>query len=151
MRAIVLEIPGKPLRETELPEPEPGPGQVRVRVEACGVCRTDLHIVAGELREPKLPLVLGLQIVGVVDAVGDECQGLARSLGPGSVGAADALPAEPRDGAMVVAPVGALVPAALRALGRGGVVICAGTLMSAIPSFPNALLWEERAIRSDAS
>src|SRR5207248_327423 len=71
MRAIVLEIPGKPLRETELPEPEPGPGQVRVRVEACGVCRTDLHIVDGELREPKLPLVLGHQIVGVVDAVGD--------------------------------------------------------------------------------
>src|SRR5436309_2568665 len=71
MRAIVLGIPGKPLRETELPEPEPGPGQVRVRVEACGVCRTDLHIVDGELREPKLPLVLGHQIVGVVDAVGD--------------------------------------------------------------------------------
>src|SRR5437763_6366964 len=71
MRAIVSEIPGKPLRETELPEPEPGPGQVRVRVEACGVCRTDLHIVDGELREPKLPLVLGHQIVGVVDAVGD--------------------------------------------------------------------------------
>src|SRR5436190_4093952 len=77
MRAIVLEIPGKPLRETELPEPEPGPGQVRVRVEACGVCRTDLHIVDGELRQPKLPLVLGHQIVGTVDAVADGVAGVA--------------------------------------------------------------------------
>ena len=64
---MVLDSPGQPLRETELPEPEPGPGQVRVRVEACAVCRTDLHIVDGELSEPKLPLVLGHQIVGVVD------------------------------------------------------------------------------------
>src|SRR5947199_2029072 len=71
MRAFVLEIPGSPLRETELREPEPGTGQVRVRVEACGVCRTDLHITDGELREPKLPLVLGHQIVGVVDAAGE--------------------------------------------------------------------------------
>src|SRR5438094_8822799 len=70
MRAIVLEIPGSPLRETELPEPEPGTGQVRLRVEACGVCRTDLHIVDGALTEPTLPLVPGHQIVGVVDAAG---------------------------------------------------------------------------------
>ena len=276
MRAIVLEIPGKPLRETELPEPEPGPGQVRVRVEACGVCRTDLHIVDGELREPKLPLVLGHQIVGVVAAVGDgvelaagervgvpwlgwtdgdcrfcrsgrenlclrarftgyhldggyaeaavadarycfrppddqpalqlapllcagligyrslrlagdgerlglygfgasahivaqvarhqgrrvfaftragddESQVLARSLGAEWVGASDELPPEPLDAAIVFAPVGALVPAALRALDRGGVVICAGIHMSDIPSFPYELLWEERAIRSVAN
>ena len=276
MRAIVLEIPGKPLRETELPEPEPGPGQVRVRVEACGVCRTDLHIVDGELREPKLPLVLGHQIVGVVDAVGDgvelaagervgvpwlgwtdgdcrfcrsgrenlclrarftgyhvdggygeaavadgrycfrlpgdqsalqlapllcagligyrslrlagdgerlglygfgasahivaqvarhqgrrvfaftragddEGQELARSLGAEWAGASDELPPEPLDAAIVFAPVGALVPAALRALDRGGVVICAGIHMSDIPSFPYELLWEERAIRSVAN
>ena len=276
MRAIVLEIPGKPLRETELPEPEPGPGQVRVRVEACGVCRTDLHIVDGELREPKLPLVLGHQIVGVVDAAGegvdlamgervgipwlgwtdgdcrfcrsrrenlclrarftgyhldggyaeaavadarycfrlpddqpalqlapllcagligyrslrlagdgerlglygfgasahivaqvarhqgrrvfaftragdDESQVLARSLGAEWVGASDELPPEPLDAAIVFAPVGALVPAALRALDRGGVVICAGIHMSDIPSFPYELLWEERAIRSVAN
>ncbi|MGZ6728801.1 MAG: alcohol dehydrogenase catalytic domain-containing protein, partial [Gaiellaceae bacterium] len=71
MRALVLDAPGQPLREAELPDPEPGPGQVRVRVEACGVCRTDLHIVDGELTEPKLPLVLGHQIVGIVDAVGE--------------------------------------------------------------------------------
>jgi alcohol dehydrogenase, propanol-preferring len=73
MRAMVLDSPGSPLREAELPEPEPGPGQLRLRVEACGVCRTDLHVVDGELAEPKLPLVLGHQIVGVVDAVGDGC------------------------------------------------------------------------------
>src|SRR5213082_1658179 len=276
MRAIVLEIPGKPLRETELPEPEPGPGQVRVRVEACGVCRTDLHIVDRELTEPKLPLVLGHQIVGVVDAAGDEvelaagervgvpwlgwtdgdcrfcrsgrenlclrarftgyhldggyaeaavadarycfrlpddqpalqlapllCAGLigyrslrlagdgerlglygfgasahivaqvarhqgrrvfaftragddesqvlARSLGAEWVSASDELPPELLDAAIVFAPVGALVPAALRALDRGGVVICAGIHMSDIPSFPYELLWEERAIRSVAN
>ena len=67
---MVLREPGSPLLPETLPLPEPGPGEVRVRVEACGVCRTDLHIVDGELREPKLPLVLGHQIVGVVDAVG---------------------------------------------------------------------------------
>ena len=62
---MVLDVPGEPLREADLPEPEPGPGQLRVRVEACAVCRTDLHIVDGELPEPKLPLVLGHQIVGI--------------------------------------------------------------------------------------
>src|SRR6266508_2257528 len=61
---MVLDAPGSPLREADLLVPEPGPGQVRLRVRACGVCRTDLHIVDGELREPKLPLVLGHQIVG---------------------------------------------------------------------------------------
>jgi propanol-preferring alcohol dehydrogenase len=276
MRAIVLEIPGSPLRETELPEPEPGPGQVRVRVEACGVCRTDLHVVDGELTEPKLPLVLGHQIVGVVDQAGDgveraagdrvgipwlgwtdgdcrfcrsgrenlcerarftgyhldggyaeaavadarycfrlpddqpalqlapllcagligyrslrlvadaerlglygfgasahivaqvalhqgrrvfaftragdsESQELARSLGAEWAGASDELPPEPLDAAIVFAPVGALVPAALRALDRGGVVVCAGIHMSDIPSFPYELLWEERSVRSVAN
>ena len=71
MRAMVLERPGSSLVARELPEPEPGPGQLRVRVEACGVCRTDLHVLDGELPDPKLPLVLGHQIVGVVDACGD--------------------------------------------------------------------------------
>jgi propanol-preferring alcohol dehydrogenase len=71
MRAMVFDAPGVPLREAELPEPEPGAGQIRVRVEACGVCRTDLHVVDGELPDPKLPLVVGHQIVGVVDAVGE--------------------------------------------------------------------------------
>jgi propanol-preferring alcohol dehydrogenase len=67
---MVLEVPGKELRLQELPDPEPGEGQVRIRVAACGVCRTDLHVVDGELDEPKLPLVLGHQIVGTVDAPG---------------------------------------------------------------------------------
>ncbi|MGZ4258088.1 MAG: zinc-dependent alcohol dehydrogenase family protein [Gaiellaceae bacterium] len=276
MRALVLDAPGQPLREAELPDPEPGPGQVRVRVEACGVCRTDLHIVDGELTEPKLPLVLGHQIVGIVDAVGegvelaagervgvpwlgwtdgdcrfcrsgrenlclnarftgyhldggyaeaavadarycfllpgdqpalqlapllcagligyrslrlagdgerlglygfgasahivaqvarhqgrrvfaftragdDESQELARSLGAEWAGSSDELPPEPLDAAIVFAPVGALVPAALRALDRGGAVVCAGIHMSDIPSFPYELLWEERSIRSVAN
>src|SRR6186997_2844725 len=66
MRAMVLDAAGTPLRPADLPEPEPGPGQVVLRVGACGVCRTDLHIVDGELAEPKLPLVLGHQVVGDV-------------------------------------------------------------------------------------
>jgi propanol-preferring alcohol dehydrogenase len=272
---MVLDAPGRPLREAELPEPEPGPGQLRVRVEACGVCRTDLHVVDGELPDPKLPLVLGHQIVGTVDAVGDgvelavgervgvpwlgwtdgdcrfcrsrrenlceqarftgytldggyaeaavadarfcfrlpessalqlapllcagligyrslrlagdgerlglygfgssahivaqvarhqgrrvfaftragdsESQELARSLGAEWAGSSDELPPEPLDAAIVFAPVGALVPAALRALDRGGVVVCAGIHMSDIPSFPYELLWEERAVRSVAN
>jgi propanol-preferring alcohol dehydrogenase len=273
---MVLDSPGEPLRAAEVPEPEPGPGQVRVRVEACGVCRTDLHIVDGELAEPKLPLVLGHQIVGVVDkaedgaevevgsrigipwlgwtdglcrfcqsgrenlcdrgrftgyhidggyaelAVADmrfclpvpegyssihaapllcagligyralrlagdaqrlglygfgasahlvaqvarwqgrrvfaftregdaEGQELARSLGVEWAGASGEAPPEHLDAAIVFAPVGALVPLALRALDKGGVVVCAGIHMSDIPSFPYELLWEERAVRSVAN
>src|SRR6266536_668820 len=70
MRAMVLDKQREPLRLAELPEPEPGPGQVLVRVRVCGVCRTDLHVVDGDLHEPKLPLVIGHQIVGTVDAAG---------------------------------------------------------------------------------
>src|SRR2546428_13522905 len=66
MRAMVLDRPGTPLREAELPDPTPGPGQIRLHVRACAVCRTDLHIVAGELPHPKLPLVLGHQVGGEV-------------------------------------------------------------------------------------
>ena len=72
MRAMVLETVGLPLRELEWPRPLPGPGQVRLRVRACGVCRTDLHVVDGELAHPKLPLVLGHEIVGLVDARGED-------------------------------------------------------------------------------
>src|SRR5215510_6439207 len=71
MRAMVLDSPGRPLREADLPEPEPGPGQVRVRVQACAVCRTDLHVADGELPDPKLPLVLGHEIVGTVEEKGE--------------------------------------------------------------------------------
>lgn len=72
MRAMQLEAPGRPLRLVDLPKPKPGPGQVRIKVLACGVCRTDLHVVDGELPHPKLPLVPGHEIVGRIDAVGPE-------------------------------------------------------------------------------
>src|SRR5688500_17413824 len=68
---MVLDRPGSPLAERELPDPDPGPGQLLLRVRACGVCRTDLHVVAGELAEPKLPLVPGHQVVAEVVATGD--------------------------------------------------------------------------------
>ncbi|AEW17784.1 hypothetical protein P053_00792 [Brucella abortus 01-4165] len=70
MKAMVLEKPGQPLVLVERPDPLPGPGQIRLKVEACAVCRTDLHVVDGELERPKLPLVPGHEIVGVIDAVG---------------------------------------------------------------------------------
>jgi propanol-preferring alcohol dehydrogenase len=268
MRAMLLDEPGQPLREAELSEPQPGPGQLLVRVHACAVCRTDLHIVDGELPRPKLPLVLGHQIVGTVVgeerrigipwlgwtdgdcrfcradrenlcdnarftgydqdggyaeyAVADErfclalpdeyldpevapllCAGLigyralrlagdgvrlglygfgasahiiaqvarhqgrrvfaftrpgdgegqqfARDLGAEWAGGSDERPPEDLDAAIIFAPVGELVPAALRVLTKGGVVVCAGIHMSDIPSFPYELLWEERVLRSVAN
>ena len=267
MRAMVLETPGQPLREAELPDPEPGPGQVLLEVRACAVCRTDLHIVDGELTQPKLPLVLGHQIVGVAGdgrrlgvpwlgwtdgecrycrsgrenlcdrarftgyqldggyaelAVADErycfplpkaysdqevapllCAGLigyralraagdAERLGLYGFGASahivaqvarhqgrrvfafvragdeqaadfalelgaewagDSLdrPPEELDAAIIFAPVGELVPAALAATAKGGTVVCAGIHMSDIPSFAYELLWGERVVRSIAN
>jgi propanol-preferring alcohol dehydrogenase len=274
---MVLERPGRPLLLQELPVPEPGPGQVLLRIRACGVCRTDLHIVAGELPGPKLPLVLGHQIVGEVVRAGpganrfvpgqrvgvpwlgwtcgecrycrsgrenlcdrarftgytldggfaeytvaderycfpipagypDEqaapllCAGLigyralrfageaqrlgfygfgaaahiltqvavwqgrtvyaftrpgdlesqvfARELGAVWAGGSDESPPEQLEAALIFAPVGALVPQALRAVEKGGIVVCAGIHMSDIPSFPYAWLWEERVIRSVAN
>jgi propanol-preferring alcohol dehydrogenase len=268
MRAMLLDRPGQPLREAELSEPEPGPGQLLVRVHACAVCRTDLHIVDGELTRPKLPLVLGHQVVGTVvgeerrigipwlgwtdgdcrycrsdrenlcdnarftgydldggyaeyvvaderfflalpDEYGDlevapllcagligyralrlagdgvrlglygfgasahiiaqvakhegrrvfaftrpgdgEGQQFARELGAEWAGGSDERPPEALDAAIIFAPVGELVPAALGALAKGGVVVCAGIHMSDIPSFPYELLWEERVLRSVAN
>jgi propanol-preferring alcohol dehydrogenase len=277
MRAMVLDEQRAPLRAADVPEPRPGPGQVLVRVQACGVCRTDLHIVDGELTEPKLPLVPGHQIVGTVEAVGEgggrfepgtrvgipwlgwtcgECrycrsgrenlcerarftgydvdggyaemaaaderfcfpippgypdlqaapllcagligyrslrlcgdaerigfygfgasahilcqvaayqgrrvfaftregdeegQAFARQLGAEWAGPATSPPPEPLDAAIVFAPAGQLVPAALRASAPGGTVVCAGIHMSDIPSFPYEILWGERAIRSVAN
>jgi propanol-preferring alcohol dehydrogenase len=265
---MVLDAAGRALREADLPEPVPGDGEVLVRIAACGVCRTDLHIVDGELAEPKLPLVPGHQAVGRVVgsgkrvgipwlgwtcgecrycrsgrenlcdravftgygrdggyaelAVADErfcvpipaaysdvqaapllCAGLigyralrlagdaerlglygfgasahivaqvarhegrrvfaftragddagqafARSLGVEWAGASDELPPEELDAAIIFAPVGALVPTALRATAKSGVVVCAGIHMSDIPSFPYELLWGERAVRSVAN
>jgi len=77
MRAMVLRARGETLEATEIPTPEPGPGQVLIRVAACGVCRTDLHVLDGELPEPKLPLVLGHQVVGPVEALGPGVEDLA--------------------------------------------------------------------------
>jgi propanol-preferring alcohol dehydrogenase len=264
---MVLDVAGRPLREAELPDPEPKPGQVLLRVRACGVCRTDLHVLDGELSNPKLPLVLGHQIVGIAedgrrlgvpwlgwtdgdcpyctsgrenlcdralftgydldggyaelavaderyclpvpDGYGDEeaapllCAGLigyrslrmagdaerlglygfgasahivaqvarhqgrrvfaftkpgdtpgqafARELGAEWTGGSDETPPDELDAAILFAPVGGLVPVALAALAKGGVVVCAGIHMSDIPSFPYELLWGERQVRSVAN
>jgi propanol-preferring alcohol dehydrogenase len=265
---MVLEAPGRPLVERELPRPEPEPGQVLVTVRACGVCRTDLHVADGDLRDPKLPLVLGHQIVGRVDGSGERigipwlgwtdgdcrycstgrenlcdngrfmgydldggyaeyaavderfcfaipddysdehaapllCAGLigyrslrlagdgerlglygfgssahiilqvarhqgrrvfvftrpgdedgqrfARELGADWAGGSDETPPEELDAAIVFAPVGALVPVALRATAKGGTVVCAGIHMTDIPEFPYELLWGERVLRSVAN
>ena len=75
MKAMVLDSPGTPLRMTDLPDPRPGAGQIAVAVSACGVCRTDLHLVDGDLSEPKLPIVPGHEIVGRVSALGDGVKG----------------------------------------------------------------------------
>ena len=277
MRGMQLRRPGEPLIPVEMPDPQPGPGEVRVRVSACGVCRTDLHVVDGELPDPKLPVIPGHEIVGQIDAAGagtealrsgmrvgipwlgstcgvcayctrgqenlcdrplftgytrdggyatqvladarfvvplppdgDDaatapllCAGLigwrslriagegrklglygfgaaahiiaqvarwqgrdvfaftrpgdiagqdfARKLGAGWAGGSDAQPPEPLDCAIIFAPVGALVPTALKAVRKGGRVVCAGIHMSDIPSFPYRLLWEERQIVSVAN
>jgi len=277
MRAMVLEEAGRPLELRELPASEPGPGAVALEVLACGVCRTDLHILDGELDQPKLPLILGHQIVGRVktrgpgaerftggqrvgvpwlgwtcghcryclsgrenlcpearftgyqidggyaeETVADErfcfplgddftdldaapllCAGLigyralrmtgeaervgfygfgsaahilaqvlrhqgrrlfaftrpgdekgqefARKLGAEWAGGSDEMPPEPLDAAILFAPVGELVPAALAASAPGATVVSAGIHMSDIPSFPYELLWHERSVRSVAN
>lgn len=277
MRAMILKAQGQPLEETELPDPTPKPGQVLIKVNTCGVCRTDLHVVDGDLTEPELPIIPGHQIVGrVVEAgegvagfspgdrvgvpwlgwscgecefcksgrenlckearytgyhihggfaeltVADErfcfpipeeypdlqaapllCAGLigyrayrmtgearklgfygfgaaahiliqvarhenrevyaftregdtksrefARKLGAVWAGASHEAPPESLDAAIIFAPVGELVPIALRAVDKGGVVVCAGIYMSDIPSFPYSILWGERIVRSVAN
>ena len=277
MKAMILKAPGQLLEPVELPKPEPEPGQLQIRIKACGVCRTDLHVVDGELTEPKLPIIPGHQIVGNIEkfggdqsrfSVGDRvgvpwlgwscghcdyclrgrenlcdmarytgyqidggfaeycvaderfcfpipesypdlqaapllCAGLigyralrmtgdARRLGfygfgaaahiliqvaryqgsdvyaftrPGDdagqqfaiglgakwAGASDNPPPVSLDAAIIFAPVGSLVPAALRVVAKGGIVVCAGIHMSDIPSFPYSLLWGERTIRSVAN
>jgi propanol-preferring alcohol dehydrogenase len=274
---MLLDAPRRLLRPAELPAPQAGPDQVVLRVAACGVCRTDLHVVDGELPDPKLPLVLGHEVVGTVAergerverfAVGDRvgvpwlgwtcgvcrycrsgrenlcdqarftgystdggyaefaaadqryafhlppdyadaeaapllCAGLigyralvlagdaprlglygfgaaahiiiqvarhqgrevyaftrpgdrdsqafARSLGAAWAGASDQPPPAELDAAILFAPVGALVPASLAAVARGGTVVCAGIHMSDVPSFPYRLLWGERTVRSVAN
>jgi propanol-preferring alcohol dehydrogenase len=277
MRAMLLKSPGRSLECADVPKPRPAAGQLLVRVTACAVCRTDLHVIDGELPEPKLPLILGHEIVGQVAEVGANvgdfrigervgipwlgwtcgkckfcrserenlclrarftgytidggyaeytvadarfcfripdayddvaaapllCAGLigyrclrkagdarrlgiygfgaaahiiaqvaqhqgrevfafttpgdttaqqfARRLGAKWAGGSDEAPPETLDAAIIFAPVGALVPAALRVLERGGVVVCGGIHMSDIPSFPYRDLWEERTICSVAN
>ena len=277
MRAMVLEKIATPLALRDVPEPKAGGGQLLVRVGVCAVCRTDLHIVDGELPDPKLPLILGHQIVGRVKEIGESvngfsiddrvgipwlgwtdgdcsycrsnrenlcdkgkftgynidggyaeftvadarycfhlpneyddgdlapllCAGMlgyrsyrktgdakrlgiygfgnaahliaqvalyekkevyaftrpgdeagqkeARLLGAVWAGGSDEMPPEKLDAAIIFAPVGALVPIALRALAKGGVIVCGGIHMSDIPSFPYVDLWNERVISSVAN
>jgi propanol-preferring alcohol dehydrogenase len=277
MKAMLLEAPRTPLRLGEVPMPEPAPSQLRIKVAACGVCRTDLHVVDGDLTEPKLPIIPGHEIVGHVDKVGTHvtrfaagdrvgipwlghtcgacpycrsghenlcdhpgftgyqidggyaeyavadadycfpipdglgdveaapllCAGLigyrtlrmagpcrtigiygfgaaahivaqvarhegmetyaftrpgdtqaqrfARELGCAWAGGSDERPPALLDAALVFAPVGGLVPLALEAVKKGGVVVLGGIHMSDIPSMPYRLLWEERIVRTVAN
>ena len=277
MRAMVLDNPQQPLQLRDVPRPTLGAGQLLVRVSSCAVCRTDLHVVDGELPDPKLPLIPGHQIVGRVEEIGKGveefsvrdrvgipwlgwtdgecaycrsnrenlcdnarftgytidggyaeftvadarfcfrlpdryndveaapllCAGLlgyralrktgeahrlgiygfgnaarliaqvafyqgrelfaftrpgdkasqeaAKKLGAKWAGGSDEIPPEKLDAAIVFVSVGPLVPAALRALAKGGIVVCGGIHMSDIPSFPYAALWGERAICSVAN
>ncbi len=277
MYAMVLKKIGALLEWTELPDPQPGPGEIAMEVSACGVCRTDLHVVDGELPNPQVPMIPGHEIVGRVSALGDGVTGLqvgervgipwlghtcgvcrycleqrenlcdhplftgytrnggfathaiadarfafplgeaggdiglapllcagligwralsiagagkrlglygfggaahilaqvaqgrgwtvfaftrpgdatsqafARSLGVSWAGGSEQRPPEPLDAAIIFAPVGQLVPAALLAVGKGGRVVCAGIYMSDIPSFAYELLWEERQLVSVAN
>ncbi|MBA4790897.1 MAG: zinc-dependent alcohol dehydrogenase family protein [Rhizobiales bacterium] len=277
MRAMILRRTGRPLEPVEMPDPTPGPGEVQIRVTACGICRTDLHLIDGELPQARLPVIPGHEIVGRVGVLGagvtnlkvgervgvgwlghtcqhcaycrsgrenlcDDplftgcsrnggfathtvadarfvyplgemqedalvapllCAGLigwrslvmtgsaktvgiygfgaaghiilqvarwqgrrvfvftkpgdtaaqdfARSLGAAWVGGSDEAPPQPLDAAIIYAPAGELVPAALRAVAKGGRVVCGGIHMSDIPSFPYADLWGERQILSVAN
>jgi propanol-preferring alcohol dehydrogenase len=277
MHAMVLRAPRTALLPVEMAEPVPGPGEIRVRVAACGVCRTDLHVVDGDLPNPKLPIIPGHEIVGRVEALGAAVDGLrigervgipwlghscgacpycgegrenlcdaplftgytrdggfashaiadarfafplgerggdqelapllcagligwrslvlagaakrlglygfgaaahilaqaaawqgrrvyaftrrgdlasqsfARSLGAAWAGSSEEMPPELLDAAIIFAPVGALVPLALKAVKKGGRVVCAGIHMSDIPSFPYSLLWQERQLVSVAN
>jgi propanol-preferring alcohol dehydrogenase len=277
MKAMLFEGVGKPLVLRDMEVPEPGPGEVLLKVSACGVCRTDLHVLDGDLREPRLPLVLGHEIVGRVEGLGEGVSGLARgtrigvpwlgktcgacpfcrggrenlcddpgftgyqidggyaeytvadhrycfplpdgfgdiqaapllcagligfralgiagdarrlglygfgaaahiiaqvavfqgrsvyaftrpgdgegqafarSLGAEWAGDSESRPPEPLDAAILFAPVGSLVPLALQAVVKGGVVVCAGIHMSPIPAFSYDLLWGERIVRSVAN
>ena len=277
MQAMVLNRLRTPLEWTDLPDRQPGPGQIRVRVLACGVCRTDLHVVDGELPDPRVPIIPGHEIIGRIDAIGPDVEGLsmgervgvpwlghtcgvcpycrmqrenlcdhpvftgytrdggfatatiadarfafplgevgsdvslapllcagligwrsltiagdgktlglygfgaaahiiaqvarwqgrsvfgftrpgdvatqafARTLGAAWAGGSDETPPEQLDAAIIFATVGELVPRALKAVRKGGRVVCAGIHMSDIPSFPYALLWEERQLLSVAN
>src|SRR5262245_42314475 len=134
MRAMVLDTPRLPLAMRERRVPELAAGEVLLEIAACGVCRTDLHVVDGELPNPKLPIVPGHEIVGRVAALGTAVTGFA-------VGERIGVP-------WLGYTCG---PAALKAVKKGGRVVCGGIHMSDIPAFPYRLLWEERHIVSVAN
>src|SRR5438445_581841 len=152
---MLLRSPRTALESTTLPEPRPQAGQLLVKVGACGVCRTDLHVVDGELSDPRLPLIPGHEIVGTVAEVGADVdafgQRFAREMGAAWAGGSDDASPAALDAALLFAPVGSLVPKALRDVAKGGTVICAGIHMSDIPQFPYALLWGERHVLSVAN
>src|SRR5438105_844141 len=185
MKACLLRARAKvetnPLEYTDAEMPEPGEGQVRVRVHACGVCRTDLHVIEGDLPPRKSPVIPGHQVVGVVEKVGKNAerlamgahvaiqvarhwnvevyastrdarhQKLALELGAKWAGGTLDEPPKKLDAAIVFAPAGEIVPAALKALKKGGVLVLGGIHMSPIPSFDYDLLYQERTIRSVAN
>ena len=171
---MVLETARKPLEERDVPAPEPAEGQVLIRVAACGVCRTDLHIVDGELSEPKLPLIPGHQIVGTVEGMGD---GASRFAAGDRVGVPwlgwtcgecrfcrsgrENLCERARftgydlDGGYAELAVADErycfpIPDLFTDLGAAP-LLCAGIHMSDIPSFPYEILWGERTLRSVAN
>ena len=177
---MLLRRPHQPLEPSEVELREPNVGEVRVKVGCCAVCRTDLHVVDGELPDPKLPLIVGHQIVGTDDrgrrlgipwlgwtcgvcnycTSGREVYAFTRdgddaaqafALRMGAVWAGGSSEAKPLDAAIIFAPAGELVVTALRNVVKGGTVVCAGIHMSDIPSFPYALLWGERVVRSVAN
>src|SRR5438132_335832 len=175
MLAMRLHAPAPiataPLRADDIPVPEPGPNDVRVRVTACAICRTDLHVIEGDLPFPGGPVVPGHQVVGVIEAMGAEVRdrrigerigiawlrgtcgeghrALARARGAAHVcGPGEPFPAPP-EAAIVFAPAGEVVPLALEALAPGGTVALAGIHMSAIPSLDyDRHLFREKTLRS---
>jgi D-arabinose 1-dehydrogenase-like Zn-dependent alcohol dehydrogenase len=132
MHAMVSRVPGAALQLEERTDPKPGNGEIRIKVSACGVCRTDLHVVDAELPNIRYTIIPGHEIVGRLDLVGSGRD-------------------TPLDPAIIYAPAGELAPAALRAVREGGRVVCAGIHMSDIPSFPYDILWEERQLVSIAN
>jgi D-arabinose 1-dehydrogenase-like Zn-dependent alcohol dehydrogenase len=147
MHAMVLSAPGAPLRFELREDPVPRRGDVRVKVSACGVCRTDLHVVDGELPDIAYPIVPGHEVVGRVDALGPDVD----SLRIGERVGVPWLGYTCGECSYCRAPVGDLVPLALRAVRKGRRVVCAGIHMSDIPSFPYRILWEERHLLSVAN
>jgi D-arabinose 1-dehydrogenase-like Zn-dependent alcohol dehydrogenase len=173
MRAMVLEGVGLPLQYRTIARPRPSPGQVLVKVAACGVCRTDLHVIDGDLTQPRLPIIPGHEIVGRVEAIGAGVEGftlgdrvgipwLGHTCGQCSfcrhqqenLCDAPLFTGYQIDGgyaAIIFAPVGELVPLALATVRKGGTVVLGGIHMSEIPAMPYRLLWGERTIRSVAN